>query len=532
MDWVAATLGACVGIIIGAAAGWILAGMLRRRTAAGALDGERAMLNERLAQRDQSLRELGERLAAAEQAGRSLNDELRSATARLSAAEERCVRVAALEGEITERDRRIEAAAGELRSESVRAAGLETQLAEERKSAEEKLGLLNDARQKLTEAFQQVSAEALNAGAQSFLELARNRFAELQTAEAEKHTERAAAIEGFVKPLQESLAKVDEKIQALETKREGAYAGLIEQIRTLALSQSQLQTQAGNLVTALRAPQVRGRWGEIQLKRVVELAGMVNYCDFATQVSVDGDGGRLRPDLVVRLPSGKNVVVDSKAPLAAYLDALETQDEAARLSRLRDHAAQIRKHIDQLSGKSYWERLEPTPEFVVLFLPGETFFSAALEQDPSLIEAGVEKQVILATPTTLIALLKAVAYGWRQEQIAENAREISQLGKTLYERLTSMKDHITRLGNSLGRAVDSYNSALGSFEGRVLVSARRFRELGAATGDELDQPEPIEKTPRQLAAAESPPLLSGTAVFELDGPLAPPPAHSPRKDVE
>ncbi|MCC6357447.1 MAG: DNA recombination protein RmuC, partial [Phycisphaerales bacterium] len=400
MDLASILTGALAGLIVGAVIGW-LAASARRPKDAATPDAERATLIERLATRDQRVAELDARLTAADGLVRSLHDQLRDSAARTSAAEQRCERIPALEGEIAERNRRIDVATGELRTQAARIAELETRLVEERNAAAEKLGLLNEARQKLTDAFQQLSTEALNASQQSFLELARNRFGELQTAEAEKHAARQEAIENLVKPLKESLLKVDEKVQALETKREGAYAGLMEQVRSLQAAQAQLQTQAGNLVKALRAPQVRGRWGEIQLKRVVELAGMVEYCDFVTQATVAAEDGKLRPDMVVRLPSGKNVVVDAKAPLAAYLEALEAPDEGVRFDRLREHAAQIRRHVDQLSGKSYWDRLEPSPEFVVLFLPGETFFSAALEQDPSLIEAGVEKRVILATPTTL-----------------------------------------------------------------------------------------------------------------------------------
>ena len=268
-------------------------------------------------------------------------------------------------------------------------------------------------------------------------------------------------------------------------------------------TQTQLRSETANLVRALGTPRVRGRWGEIQLKRVVEMAGMLDHCDFYEQQSVSTEEGRLRPDLIVRLPGGKNIVVDAKAPLTGYLEANEATDEPTRRSKLQDHARQIRDHMTALSRKSYWDQFQPAPEFVVLFLPGETFFSAALEQDAALIEQGVEQRVILATPTTLITLLKAVAYGWRQENLAANAREISELGKDLYKRIADMSSHIGDVGSKLGKAVESYNKAVGSLETRVLVSARRFRDLDAAgTEQEIDPVLPVEVAPRQLQASE------------------------------
>jgi DNA recombination protein RmuC len=460
----------CAGAAVGGVITWVVMRSRRQDVYRQGLDAgaaERATVVERLAGAERNLQEARAALVAADKAA----DALRAENSALGA----------------------------------KMAGITAQLDAERTAAAEKLALLEQARARLTDAFQALSAEALRQNNQSFLDLAKAALEKFQeTAKGDLDTRRQS-IDALVKPIRESLEKVGVSIQELEKSRVGAYAGLNEQLKTLAASQSRLQGETANLVRALRAPAVRGRWGEIQLKRVVEMAGMLEYCDFTQQESTTTEDGRLRPDLVVRLPGGKNLVVDAKAPLAAYLDALEAPDDETRTARLKDHARQIRAHLVKLGAKSYWEQFTPTPEFVVLFLPGETFFSAALEADPSLIESGVEARVILATPTTLIALLRAVAYGWRQERLADNAQHISDLGKQLYERLGTLADAFADVRKGLEKAVDSYNKAVGTLEARVLPAARRFKDLDATTGDDIPTLEPIDKAVRSIRV--DPPAL-------------------------
>jgi DNA recombination protein RmuC len=368
--------------------------------------------------------------------------------------------------------------------------------------SQEKLELLTKAEDKLAHAFKALSADALRNNNQSFIDLARQNLEKFQETAKGDLERRQNAIDELVKPLKESLEKVDGKILELEKTRVGAYAELREQVKTLATSQSQLQSETGNLVKALRMPHVRGRWGEIQLRRVVEMAGMVRYCDFTEQTTVNGEDGRLRPDMVVRLPGNRTIVVDSKVPFDAFYESISAVDDDVRLSKLKDHARIVRNHIATLSRKQYQEAVQPTPEFVLLFLPGETFYSAALENDPKLIEDGVSQNVIIATPTTLIALLKAISYGWRQEQMAENAHEVSNLARKLYDRLRTFTKHYDTIGRNLDRALDAYNQGVRSLESRVLVTARRFKERGALAGEDIKPIEPVDKTTRPLSLDE------------------------------
>jgi len=392
---------------------------------------------------------------------------------------------------------------------------------ETQKAAEEKLTALREAREQLADSFRAVSAEALQTNNQVFLDLARQSLTNV-TSGAETDLEgRQKAIDEMVKPLRESLDRVQKNIQEMEQARAATHASITEQVRALVNTQDMLRNETANLVNALRTPSVRGRWGELQLRRVAELAGMSSYCDFEEQASVDTDQGRLRPDMIIRLPNEREVVVDAKVSLKAFLEALDASDEEKREQKLSEHATQVRAHVERLSAKGYWEQFQRTPEFVVAFLPGESFFSAALQKDSGLLEFGVERNVILATPTTLIALLKAVAYGWRQERLTRNAQEISNLGRNLYARLRNFTRHLDDVGKNLVRSVNGYNRAVGSLESRVLVSARRFEELGSATNGEIKPLEPVDTFPRSLAAAQEAVSASNDDESSAEAPAEP-----------
>jgi DNA recombination protein RmuC len=392
---------------------------------------------------------------------------------------------------------------GEIRQLTEARAALDGILATERKHAEENLRLLSDAREQLKSDFKALAASALNSNNESFLQLAKSVLKTSQTEAAGALAQKEQAVRNLVEPITQSLAGMNQQIQELEKSRSLAYGTLTSQVASLLETQKALQTETGNLVKALREPQARGRWGELQLHRVLELSGMLEYCDFKEQLSFSDDDRRYRPDVIVDLPGGKQVVVDAKVPLAAYLAALEATDDAVRTARLVDHARQVRAHIDSLGSRSYWAHLPCTPEFVVLFLPGEVFFRAAMDADPELIEYGVSQKVIVTSPTTLIALLKAVAYGWNQKSLAESAKHISEAGKTLYERLCKMTDHFEALGRKLGGAVESYNDMVASVERRVLPIARKFPELDRSlASDGIPELRQLEKTPRELQAQD------------------------------
>ncbi|MBI5183537.1 MAG: DNA recombination protein RmuC [Nitrospinae bacterium] len=373
-----------------------------------------------------------------------------------------------------------------------------TRLEESRKGFEEQKRLIETMKNEMTNTFNALSSAALKSSSEDFLRLASEHLNRIVTDTKGRLGEHQAAMDGMIRPLSEALKRFDDQIKTIEEGRHKAYGSLEEQLRTLASTQETLQKETSNLVSALRKPQVRGRWGEVTLRRVAELSGMSMHCDFTEQLSVDTEKGRIRPDMVVHLPMDREIVVDSKVSLDAYLDAISAIAEDEKKGKMERHAQQVRAHMNRLASKEYWSEFEQSPEFVVLFIPGESFLSSALEIDNTLIEDGIQKGVIIATPTTFIALLRAIAYGWRQEQVTNNARQISMLGKELYERVSTTVRHFDDLGSAIGKGIDAYNKIIGSMELRVLPSVRKFKELGVTGAEDIPVLEQVDQKPRSL----------------------------------
>jgi len=403
-----------------------------------------------------------------------------------------------LRQQVQQKDSEIQQVRKELQNEGQLKTEALTSLRESQRSFEEQKALIDAMKKEMTDTFNALSSAALKSSSEDFLRLASEHLGKVVSDTKGKLGEHQAAMDGMIKPLQETLKRYEEQIRSIEEGRHKAYGSLEEQLRALASTHENLQRETSNLVSALRKPQVRGRWGEMQLRRVAELSGMSMHCDFTEQLSVDTEKGRIRPDMVVHLPMEREIVVDSKVSLEAYLDSISASTEDERKTKMEKHAQQVRVHMIKLASKEYWSQFKQSPEFVVLFIPGEAFLSAALESDTSLIEDGIEKRVIIATPTTFIALLRAIAYGWRQEQLTKNAQEISELGRQLYERIGTLVQHFESIGSNLEKAIGAYNKAVGSIEARVLPSVRKFRELGVTAADEISVLEQIDQTPRNL----------------------------------
>lgn len=373
----------------------------------------------------------------------------------------------------------------------------------EQRSSEERQKSMEQAEQHFKLLFQSLSSEALEHNNKQFLSVAETEIAKWRISAQSDLDKRKQSVEDMLVPFKDTLIKLDVEMRKYENERKSERDVFKEQVRALTDSEKQLKTETANLVQALKNPQSRGRWGEMQLKRIVELAGMLNYCDFYEQKHKSTEETSVRPDLLVRLSGGKQIVIDAKVPLEAYLEAMYNPDEKVKEAKLRDHARHVRAHVTALSKKSYWEHFQPAPEFVILFLPAEAFFSAALEYDPSLIEMGAEQGVIIATPTTLIALLRTVFYGWKQENLSKQSEKVRELGQELYKRLLDMTGHWSKMGKSLAQAVDSYNKAIGSLETRVLVTARKFKDLQLLSEElDLEPLSEIDKKPRDLQIAE------------------------------
>ncbi|MBZ0072483.1 MAG: DNA recombination protein RmuC [Gammaproteobacteria bacterium] len=383
------------------------------------------------------------------------------------------------------------------------AARLEAELTVERRRAEERLASLEDARTQLRETFGTMASQALKHNSGEFLKLARENLRAFQTHAEGSLSQREKAVETLVKPIREALEKTEVQIRHMEHERKEAYGSLTKHLETMAESQRLLQGETRSLVQALRRPEVRGQWGELTLKRLAELAGMVDRCDFFEQEGVQTDAGRQRPDMIIRMPDKREIIVDAKTPLDAYLNAIEASNDDTRRHELERHARKVRERVRELSSKAYWQQFPQAPDFVVLFIPGDQFLSSALEYDRQLLEDALAARVILATPTSFVALLRAIAFGWRQDALTENAEIIRKVGEDLYQRLSTFTEHLAKIGRSLDTSVNAYNKAVGSFDSRILPGARKFTELGIASKSEIAEPEQVERAARTVQAGET-----------------------------
>jgi DNA recombination protein RmuC len=522
MEPISITVAVVLGVVVGAALAWVLlrglqAGMVqaaveRERTAQAT---ESARLRAELDNAQVNLTEARRQLEAlqgeiAQQ--RSLLENEREAKQSAEGEVKRKLDLIDLrDRELESLQKRLSASEETARAESaarqqldVQLSQIRTSLAEREKGIAAQQELLEQAQARLKDAFSALAEQQLEKSNKSFLELAKSQLGEYQQAAKGELEQRRQQVEALVKPIGDSLGKFNETVQHIEKQRAEAYGGISAELKSLREAQLALRSKADELTDALRGtPTKWGRWGELQLRNVVEMAGMLQYCDFTEQENVSGDeGAKLRPDMIVKLPNDKRIAVDSKAPIEMYLASMELDNEEARRAKLGEYALAVRRHMTDLTKKAYWDRIPGSPEFVVMFVPGESFFSAALEADPGLIEMGVEQRVILATPTTLIALLRAVAYGWKQEQLAENAALISEAGSEMIKRLRTFAEHLQRVGGNLNTAVSSYNDAVGSLERRILPQARRMQELGAGDGKALPEMGDLELAARKLDPAE------------------------------
>jgi DNA recombination protein RmuC len=471
------------GFLVGLLLGWLLVKYRLTPSLVKSKTEAEARL-ETLQNKEEEIEEFKTREATFQTEIKSLTNQLLQVSQERSAASSKLEHMASLQNTLNKREQELLELRATISRLREQIAALETTIEKEKTSFDEKMSLLRELRTSLTETYKALSAASLRENNQVFIDLAKSTFSKYIDSAKSDFEARGKAVKEGILPLHEALNRYDEHIQAMERSREKAYGGLSAQVQSLIQTQDILQKETGKLVNALRVPHIRGRWGEITLRRVAELSGMQSHCDFFEQTSTRSEAGLLRPDMIIQLPGQRQIIIDAKVPLVAYIDAIEADSEKEREEYLATHARHVKTHIHQLSQKAYWTQFTPTPEFVVLFIPGENFFSAALSKNPQLIELGVRKNVILATPTTLISLLKTVSFGWQQEKLTENARKISELGTELFERLSTMGQHINNLGRDIERATHTYNKVVGSLERRVLSSARKFKDLGITQKDQ------------------------------------------------